>query len=115
VIASLFRTGKCFVIPLLVLFSAGALSAQATCTEKDTAELPSPDLYCIDLIAAPDFPQVSGIANLGHVQSPFGVAVTVDGKHRYELKVSVAGLPDPATAPATGPATGEGASRRGTQ
>ncbi len=56
-----------------------------------------PDLYCIELIHAPDFPGASGYAELTPPASPFGAAVTVDGHHRFDLAVHLAGLPDPAT------------------
>ncbi len=78
-------------------FSTATAHSQVTCEKKHAPGLPSADLYCIDLIPAPDFPTASGTVNLGHVSSPFGVAVTADGRHRYELKVSVTGLPEPET------------------
>ena len=56
-----------------------------------------PDLYCIELIHAPDFPGASGYVELTPPPSPFGAAVTVDGHHRFDLAVHLAGLPDPAT------------------
>ncbi len=37
-----------------------------------------------------------GVAELGRVRSPFGIAVTAEGRHRYHLRVLVEGLPDPA-------------------
>ena len=55
-----------------------------------------PDLYCIELIHAPDFPGASGTVELTPTPSPFGVAVTIDGHHRFDLAVHLAGLPDPA-------------------
>ena len=54
-----------------------------------------PDLYCIELIHAPDFPGASGYVELTPPPSPFGTAVTVDGHHRFDLTVHLAGLPDP--------------------
>ena len=56
---------------------------------------PDPDLYCIDLVHAPDFPGVSGRVELASPPTPFGAAVTVDGHHRFELTLEVDGLPDP--------------------
>ena len=55
-----------------------------------------PDLYCMELIHAPDFPGVSGYVELTPSASPFGAAVTVDGHHRFDLAVHLAGLPDAA-------------------
>ncbi len=56
-----------------------------------------PDLYCIELIHAPDYPGAAGYVELTPPSSPFGVPVTVDGHHRFELTFHVDGLPDPAT------------------
>ena len=58
---------------------------------------PNPDLYCIDLVPAPDFPGVVGSVELGHVRTPFGTAVNSDGVHRFELRVQARHLPDPST------------------
>ena len=55
-----------------------------------------PDLYCIELIHAPDFPGASGYVRLTPSSSPFGVAVTVDGHHRFDLTLHAGGLPDAA-------------------
>ena len=55
-----------------------------------------PDLYCITLIHAPDFPGASGYVELTPSPSPFGASVTVDGRHRFDLALHVDGLPDPA-------------------
>ena len=55
-----------------------------------------PDLYCIELIHAPDFPGASGYVELTPPPSPFGAAVTVGGHHRFDLAVHLAGLPEPA-------------------
>ncbi len=56
-----------------------------------------PDLYCIELIHAPDFPGAAGYVELTPPSSPFGVSVTVDGHHRFDLTLHIAGLPDPAS------------------
>ncbi len=37
-----------------------------------------------------------GLVELGRVRSPFGIAVTAEGRHRYDLRVWIEGLPDPA-------------------
>ena len=68
------------------------------------ADAPDPDLYCIDLLAAPfdELDSARGTARLADARSPFGVAVTPEGRHRYVLTVDVAGLPKPA---ALGPYT----------
>ncbi|MXY23913.1 MAG: multicopper oxidase family protein [Acidobacteria bacterium] len=56
-----------------------------------------PDLYCIELIHAPDFPGAVGHVELTPPSSPFGVSVTVDGRHRFDLTFHIDGLPDPAS------------------
>ncbi|MYD69448.1 MAG: multicopper oxidase family protein [Acidobacteria bacterium] len=56
-----------------------------------------PDLYCIELIHAPDFPGAAGYVELAPPSSPFGVSVTVDGRHRFDLTFHIDGLPDPAS------------------
>ena len=58
---------------------------------------PDPDLYCIDLLAAPldQLDSARGTARLADAASPFGVAVTADGRHRYVVTVDVSGLPSP--------------------
>ena len=78
----------------------GAASAQSPhdiCARKASAFAPAADLHCIDLIPAPDFPSASGAAELLRVPTPFGVAVTADGRHMWNVRVTVAGLPEPAT------------------
>ena len=55
-----------------------------------------PDLYCIELVHAPDFPGVSGFVELTPPPSPFGASVTAGGSHRFDLALHAAGLPDPA-------------------
>ena len=48
------------------------------------------------MIHAPDFPGASGYVQLTPSDSPFGAAVTIDGHHRFDLTLQLAGLPDPA-------------------
>ncbi|HEY9230013.1 MAG TPA: multicopper oxidase family protein, partial [Gemmatimonadaceae bacterium] len=54
-------------------------------------------LNCLELYPTPDLGAASGTIALKPVVSPFGVAVTVDGRTRYRLRASIAGLPDPRT------------------
>ncbi|MBC7790404.1 MAG: multicopper oxidase family protein [Anaerolineae bacterium] len=51
----------------------------------------------MDLVSVPDFPLVSGIAELGYARSPFGVALTAEGHHLYDVALTLRGLPDPKT------------------
>ena len=91
------------VVPACLLaWSAPPASGQAVdavlrCPVLDVrGPAADPDLYCIELIHAPDFPRASGYVELTPSASPFGASVTVDGHHRFDLAVHLAGLPDPA-------------------
>ena len=53
--------------------------------------------YDIKLLNTPKAPSAQGTARLLFAQSPFGVAVTADGRSSYDVQVSLTGLPDPAT------------------
>ncbi|MFN0181457.1 MAG: multicopper oxidase family protein [Gemmatimonadales bacterium] len=58
---------------------------------------PSEDLYCLELVARPEITGVTGTVELGRVQSPFDVAVTAAGVQRYDVTISLADLPPPAS------------------
>jgi hypothetical protein len=45
----------------------------------------------------PKAPTAAGSARLVYAASPFGVAVTADGRARHDIQVTATGLPDPAT------------------
>lgn len=74
----------------------GSVQAQRPCDEP-TPDGPSRDLYCIELVPAPDARGASGRVELGHVPGPFTIAVSPDGRPRYRLTLSAAGLPPPST------------------
>lgn len=59
------------------------------------AGAPSAAVYCMDLVPSPDLRDASGVAELGRAASPFGVAVTENGEHRYDVTLSLQGLPSP--------------------
>jgi hypothetical protein len=65
-------------------------------TGPDAAQPTAPN-YCADLVATPDLDGVSGTIELGPIPTPFGVAVTTDGRYRYQLTTTISGLPQPAT------------------
>jgi hypothetical protein len=52
-----------------------------------------------DIILRPTarVPDASGHARLVYASSPFGIAVTADGRSRYDAQVTVSGLPAPST------------------
>ncbi|MCH8962002.1 MAG: multicopper oxidase domain-containing protein, partial [Bacteroidetes bacterium] len=56
-----------------------------------------PDPHCLELVPKPELRRASGIVRMERVPTPFGVAVTVEGHHRYNLTFTLAGLPDPAS------------------
>ena len=94
VIAAYFLTWLVTAAPAV---AGQAVDAVLRCPVLDVrGAAADPDLYCIELIHAPDFPGASGTVELTPSASPFGAAVTVDGHHRFDLAVHLAGLPDPA-------------------
>ncbi len=56
---------------------------------------PSLDLYCMQLVAAAGREGIEGAVSLLPASSPFGAAVTVDGRHRHDAVLTLRGLPDP--------------------
>jgi hypothetical protein len=53
--------------------------------------------YDIPLAPGPAVPGAEGTARLLFADSPFGVAVTADGRLSYDVRITAKGLPDPAT------------------
>ncbi len=49
----------------------------------------------MDLVATPGLEGVEATVELGRVPSAFGVRVTADGQHEYDVTLTVSGLPDP--------------------
>ena len=74
-------------------------SEAALCPAADTvaATAPSRDLYCLELVPVPGLRQASGAVELGTVPSPFGIALTADGRHVYDLSITLRDLPPPAS------------------
>jgi FtsP/CotA-like multicopper oxidase with cupredoxin domain len=58
---------------------------------------PSSALNCMMLVPTPDLLAATGAIALLPVHTPFGVAATTDGRPRYHLYATVAGLPDPSS------------------
>jgi len=54
-------------------------------------------LTCMTLVPVPDLPEASGHIRLEPVPTPFGVAVTADGRPRTRLRATITGLPEPRT------------------
>lgn len=70
----------------LTLLAAGALLAA-----------PPAGPYDIALLSTAKAPAAEGHARLVFAQSPFGVAVTADGRARYDIQVTAAKLPAPSS------------------
>jgi hypothetical protein len=52
--------------------------------------------YDIPLVPGPAVPGARGSARLLFADSPFGVAVTEDGRLSYDVRITAKGLPEPA-------------------
>ncbi len=63
-----------------------------------TTGVPEPawDLRCIELVPVPGGGDAAGVVSMHPVPSPFGVSVTPEGRHRWQLSVRLENLPDPA-------------------
>jgi hypothetical protein len=70
----------------LTLLAAGALLVA-----------PPAGPYDIILLATPTAGAAEGHARLVFAESPFGVAVTADGRARYDIQVTTTNLPVPST------------------
>jgi len=53
--------------------------------------------YDIQLQNTPKTPNAAGSARLIFAESPFGVAVTADGRASYDVQLTLSRLPDPST------------------
>lgn len=51
--------------------------------------------FDINLLNTPKSPEAKGHARLVFAQSPFGIAVTADGRASYDVQIEASGLPDP--------------------
>jgi hypothetical protein len=67
---------------------AGALAVSAFAREGP---------YDIPLFNTPRTAGATGQARLFYAPSPFGIAVTADGRDRYDVRVTVKGLPAPSS------------------
>ncbi len=75
--------------------SPGAANA-GVCTGADTsATAPNQDLYCVRLLPRPLVRGASGVAALHPSASPFGVALTADGRQVYGVTLELRNLPPP--------------------
>lgn len=65
-------------------------------SQEGTTRGPSPDLYCLELVARPGVIG-SGLVELGRARSPYDVALTSEGSTRYQATVVLNDLPAPST------------------
>ncbi|HJS74717.1 MAG TPA: hypothetical protein VJ921_10545, partial [Vicinamibacteria bacterium] len=56
-----------------------------------------PDVYRIELAPTPDLREARGAVRLRWAPSPFGISVSKEGSHRFELEFELEGLPDPSS------------------
>jgi FtsP/CotA-like multicopper oxidase with cupredoxin domain len=56
-----------------------------------------PDIYSIELAPTPDLRGARGTVRLRWAPSPFGISVSPEGHHRFDLDFHLEGLPDPRT------------------
>ncbi len=88
---------------IVIAWAATSLEAQplppsAPCAPQRAADSTvSFALNCLMLVPVPDLPDASGVVVLRPVPSPFGVAVSSDGRQRHHLVATIAGLPDTRT------------------
>ena len=87
------------LVVVLALVGASDADVRRLTCEPETRQgtQPDQDLYCLTLIPTPDLLDASGTATMGRVNTPFGVAVSSNGRHAYDLTIEVDGLPEPST------------------
>ncbi|HWN19922.1 MAG TPA: multicopper oxidase family protein [Gemmatimonadales bacterium] len=73
----------------------GAEAQDSLCTAHTRDADPS--IYCLPLFSTAKAPEASGTAVLRPEPSPFGLAVTRDGRVLSRIVLTLSGLPDPAT------------------
>ncbi|HVT38226.1 MAG TPA: multicopper oxidase family protein [Gemmatimonadaceae bacterium] len=82
------------MIASLALALLQATLPASACPDSDGVAM-SYALGCMALIPAPNLPLARGVIDLRPVHTPFGVAVTVDGRPRQHMRATITGLPDP--------------------
>ena len=83
------------VLPFLLIALVRIAARDSLCS----AHTPDgdPSLYCVPLLSTDLAPSALGTAVLVPPSSPFGLAVTRDGRPRYRVELTVSGLPQPAS------------------
>ena len=55
------------------------------------------DLYCVNLAATSSMPSGQGYVRMIPAENPYGVSVTPEGHHSYQLEFNISELPDPSS------------------
>ena len=76
---------------LLTAFTSPA--ADSLCAARTT--LADPSLYCLPLLSTDLAPSAEGTAVLRLASSPFGLAVSRDGRTQLQVALTISGLPEP--------------------
>jgi suppressor of ftsI len=84
------------VFPLVLLALSRSPMAQDSLCAAHSPDA-DPLLYCLPLLPTATAPQAAGTAVLQPEPSPFGLAVTRDGRIRSRVVLTLSGLPDPAS------------------
>src|SRR6185436_5989235 len=83
-------------VALLLASHAWAQSpTTATSSRCPTGLSPFSTPFCSELVAVPDLSGATGMMELRPMRSPFGVAVTPDGRLRSRIILRIAALPRP--------------------
>ena len=77
--------------------SSAAIAGCLTAVAALGAARSRPDLFKIDLRPTTAAPSASGVALLSPARSPFGLALTRDGRVIFDLSFTATGLPAPST------------------
>jgi hypothetical protein len=73
------------------------LAAASPAAAQTSANRQQPGPYDIALFNTPKAREAKGKARLVSAESPFGIAVTADGRARYDVHIDITGLPSPST------------------
>jgi suppressor of ftsI len=84
-----------FLVLLLAVIGRDAVAQDSLCTMQSPDA--DPTLYCLPLHPTDKAPRATGTALLELEPSPFGLAVTRDGRVRYRVSLTLSGLPEVAS------------------
>ena len=73
------------------------LTAPAGGARRAVGDPPPHSPFTLLVFNTPKAPQAKATAQLVYAQSPYGISITPDGHAVYDIKLTVSGLPEPAT------------------